>query len=85
MPLFGQMHRLASSNLVSVVAAAQPALERAGMPRLPPNQHIRVLPRRRCVMVPDPRLDPSQCSSADQVLRSLEDFDPQQWGLPPFP
>jgi hypothetical protein len=36
-------------------------------------------------MVPDPRLDPSQCSAADQVLRSLEDFDPRQWGLPPFP
>lgn len=36
-------------------------------------------------MVPDPNLDPALCGQADQVLRSLEDFRPEQWGLPPFP
>ncbi|GAV59582.1 HAD_2 domain-containing protein [Cephalotus follicularis] len=36
------------------------------------------------VMVPDPRLDSSYHDTADQVLSSLLDFNPQQWGLPPF-
>ncbi|XP_078443782.1 (DL)-glycerol-3-phosphatase 2-like [Wolffia australiana] len=36
------------------------------------------------VMVPDPRLDPSYHEGADQVLSSLEGFDPALWGLPPF-
>ena len=40
---------------------------------------------RQCVMVPDPNLDPALCQEADQVLRSLEEFRPEQWGLPPFP
>lgn len=39
----------------------------------------------QCVMVPDPNLDPALCQEADQVLRSLEEFRPEQWGLPPFP
>ncbi|XP_021752805.1 (DL)-glycerol-3-phosphatase 2-like [Chenopodium quinoa] len=36
------------------------------------------------VMVPDPRLDSSYHSVADQVLKSLMDFNPAEWGLPPF-
>ncbi|KMZ72228.1 Haloacid dehalogenase-like hydrolase domain-containing protein1A [Zostera marina] len=37
------------------------------------------------VMVPDPRLDVSHHKGADQVLNSLTDFNPADWGLPPFP
>lgn len=36
-------------------------------------------------MVPDPNLDRSLCGGADQLLDSLEQFRPEQWGLPPFP
>ncbi|EPS72999.1 hypothetical protein M569_01760 [Genlisea aurea] len=36
------------------------------------------------VMVPDPRLDSSFHQMADQVVESLLDFDPAEWGLPPF-
>ncbi|KAG8372379.1 hypothetical protein BUALT_Bualt12G0060100 [Buddleja alternifolia] len=36
------------------------------------------------VMVPDPRLDSSFHETADQVLSSLLDFNPTEWGLPPF-
>ncbi|KAF9662632.1 hypothetical protein SADUNF_Sadunf18G0074500 [Salix dunnii] len=36
------------------------------------------------VMVPDPRLDSSYHETADQVLGSLLDFNPNYWGLPPF-
>lgn len=36
-------------------------------------------------MVPDPRLDVSHHKGADQVLNSLTDFNPADWGLPPFP
>lgn len=35
-------------------------------------------------MVPDPRLDSSYHDTADQVLSSLLDFKPEDWGLPPF-
>jgi HAD superfamily hydrolase (TIGR01509 family) len=36
------------------------------------------------VMVPDSRLDVSYHKGADQVLSSLLDFKPGEWGLPPF-
>ncbi|KAL2480923.1 (DL)-glycerol-3-phosphatase 2 [Abeliophyllum distichum] len=36
------------------------------------------------VMVPDPRLDSSFHEIADQVLGSLLDFNPSDWGLRPF-
>ncbi|KAL9250429.1 (DL)-glycerol-3-phosphatase 2-like protein [Drosera capensis] len=36
------------------------------------------------VMVPDPRLDSSFHETADQVLKSLTDFNPVDWGLRPF-
>ncbi|KAL1372921.1 hypothetical protein HN51_002978 [Arachis hypogaea] len=36
------------------------------------------------VMVPDPRLDKSFHDTADLVLNSLMDFNPSEWGLPPF-
>ncbi|KAM8717301.1 hypothetical protein ACLKA7_004066 [Drosophila subpalustris] len=36
------------------------------------------------IMVPDPRLSKDRCSHATQVLRSLEDFKPEQFGLPAF-
>ncbi|XP_047308441.1 (DL)-glycerol-3-phosphatase 2-like [Impatiens glandulifera] len=36
------------------------------------------------VMVPDPRLDTSFQTEADQILGSLLDFNPTEWGLPPF-
>ncbi|PON75945.1 HAD hydrolase, subfamily IA [Parasponia andersonii] len=36
------------------------------------------------IMVPDPRLNSSLHGPADQVLNSLLDFSPSEWGLPPF-
>ena len=36
------------------------------------------------VMVPDPRVHPSLCTKAHLVLKSLKDFQPEFWGLPPF-
>lgn len=36
------------------------------------------------VMVPDPRIDKSLTLEASLVLESLEDFQPQIFGLPPF-
>ena len=36
------------------------------------------------VMVPDPRIDPSLCTDASLCLKSLNEFDPELWGLPPF-
>lgn len=42
------------------------------------------MPYRFVVMVPDPRLDKSFHDAADQVLNSLSDFNPSEWGLPPF-
>jgi pseudouridine-5'-monophosphatase len=37
------------------------------------------------IAVPDPNLDERAFSDAHQVLRSLEQFDPAQWGLPLMP
>ena len=37
------------------------------------------------VMVPDPRMDPEEGKKATQLLKSLEDFKPEEFGLPPFP
>ena len=39
----------------------------------------------QCVMVPDSQLKPSLTHGAHSVLSSLLDFQPQLWGLPPFP
>lgn len=36
------------------------------------------------VMVPDPNLDTNLCQGADQVLSSLVNFIPGDWGLPPY-
>lgn len=36
------------------------------------------------VMVPDSHMDPSTTQQADEVLDSLQDFDPTHWGLPAF-
>ncbi|XP_034835770.1 pseudouridine-5'-phosphatase-like [Maniola hyperantus] len=36
------------------------------------------------VMVPDPRIDKSLTEEATLVLKSLEDFEPELFGLPPF-
>jgi pseudouridine-5'-monophosphatase len=36
------------------------------------------------IAVPDPNLDESDFGEAQQVLRSLEQFDPAEWGLPPY-
>ncbi|KAL0646815.1 hypothetical protein Bca4012_045106 [Brassica carinata] len=40
--------------------------------------------RMNVVMVPDPRLDISHQDLADQIMTSLLDFKPEEWGLPPF-
>uniref|UniRef100_A0A5B6ZZY0 glycerol-1-phosphatase n=1 Tax=Davidia involucrata TaxID=16924 RepID=A0A5B6ZZY0_DAVIN len=40
--------------------------------------------RMSVVMVPDPRLDSSFHEIADRVISSLLDFNPNDWGLPPF-
>lgn len=37
------------------------------------------------VAVPDPNMEQALFTSADLVLPSLREFDPQLWGLPPFP
>ena len=36
------------------------------------------------VMVPDPNMEQKDTLLADEVLSSLQDFDPTHWGLPPF-
>jgi len=39
------------------------------------------------VWVPDPNLLNVEYTSeerADQILKSLEDFKPEEWGLPPY-
>jgi pseudouridine-5'-monophosphatase len=36
------------------------------------------------IAVPDPHLKPEVVQAADQILRSLNEFDPAAWGLPPF-
>ncbi|KAH8298380.1 hypothetical protein KR018_012181 [Drosophila ironensis] len=36
------------------------------------------------IMVPDERLPAERCAEATQVLRSLLDFKPEEFGLPPF-
>eukprot|EP00794_Sanderia_malayensis_P010857 gene10857-12012_t len=36
------------------------------------------------VLVPDERLDSSLYSNADIVLKSLEEFKPEDWGFPPY-
>jgi len=36
------------------------------------------------VMVPDPRMDPAMTRNATQVLKSLEDFQPELFGLPAY-
>jgi pseudouridine-5'-monophosphatase len=37
----------------------------------------------KCVMVPDPQLDTSK-QNATLILKSLNDFKPEQFGLPPL-
>jgi pseudouridine-5'-monophosphatase len=34
--------------------------------------------------VPDPNMDPALFTSADHVIASLRDFDPEVWGMPAF-
>ena len=36
------------------------------------------------VMVPDKNVDRAKCANASMVLKSLEEFDPGEWGFPPF-
>ncbi len=36
------------------------------------------------IAVPDPGMDPGQFSAANEVLTSLDEFDPAEWGLPQF-
>lgn len=36
------------------------------------------------VMVPDPRVNNKDTKDATLVLKSLEDFNPELFGLPPF-
>jgi pseudouridine 5'-phosphatase len=36
------------------------------------------------IAVPDPNMSPAAYPGADQVLRSLEEFDPGSWGLPSY-
>jgi len=37
------------------------------------------------VAVPNPEMNPDACRDADQILSSLESFEPSAWGLPPYP
>lgn len=36
------------------------------------------------IMVPDPKVSDEQRRNATQVLTTLENFKPEQFGLPPF-
>jgi HAD superfamily hydrolase (TIGR01509 family) len=36
------------------------------------------------IAVPDPNMDHAEYPGAAQILDSLEEFDPAEWGLPPF-
>jgi len=36
------------------------------------------------IVVPDPNMADHPFPEADEILASLEDFDPAKWGLPPF-
>lgn len=36
------------------------------------------------VMVPDPQIDPALTTEATMVLCTLQDFQPELFGLPPF-
>lgn len=36
------------------------------------------------VLVPDANLDISRVTGAAAVIKSMEDFNPAEWGLPPF-
>jgi pseudouridine-5'-monophosphatase len=36
------------------------------------------------VAIPDPNMDPAKYRAAHQMLRSLKEFNPECWGLPPF-
>lgn len=36
------------------------------------------------VMVPDARIDPQMTKEAHLVIKTLDEFDPQAWGLPSF-
>eukprot|EP01104_Vermistella_antarctica_P020135 TRINITY_DN841_c0_g1_i1.p1 TRINITY_DN841_c0_g1~~TRINITY_DN841_c0_g1_i1.p1 ORF type:complete len:139 (+),score=21.69 TRINITY_DN841_c0_g1_i1:211-627(+) len=36
------------------------------------------------VAVPDPEMDREQYAKATRVLSSLDDFRPEEWGLPPY-
>lgn len=38
----------------------------------------------QCVMIPDPRVQQDKLKQATLVLKSLEDFRPETFGLPPF-
>ena len=35
-------------------------------------------------MVPDSNMDPENTQLADEVITSLQNFEPSNWGLPPF-
>jgi pseudouridine-5'-monophosphatase len=37
------------------------------------------------IAVPDPNLDLQTLADSHGILRSLEQFDPAAWGLPPYP
>lgn len=47
-------------------------------------EYVSVISYRSVVMIPDENLDASLHHGAHQVLKSMEDFQPQEWGLPPY-
>jgi pseudouridine-5'-monophosphatase len=36
------------------------------------------------IWVPDANLLDVDCDGADQLLKSIEEFEPEKWGLPPY-
>lgn len=51
----------------------------------PAGLHAALAAGMYAVSVPDPNMERRAFEGSHQILRSLEEFDPAAWGLPPYP